>query len=133
LVVVLDHDDRQVTGLQQVNLRFETTPLSLYEWRIRRRVSWTMMMVLESQSPLWSRFRYQLPFAVADVGRSLSDKYIREIVKNVVFDFTNKFFQDRRNIAEIISQKIISAVQHRIKIEEGINHVLIYNCQLYIF
>lgn len=48
----------------------------------------------------------------------LTDKYVRELVKNATYDLVKKFLQDHGNSAEAISQKVVETAQNRAKTEE---------------
>lgn len=54
----------------------------------------------------------------AQTKRSLTNKYVREIVRDAVYDLTKKFFQDHANSAESIIEKIINSARSRVKMEE---------------
>lgn len=62
--------------------------------------------------------RMKEPQFAGQTKSSLSDKYVRDLVKTVVYDLIKKFLQDNSNVAEIISQKIIISAQNRVKTEE---------------
>jgi len=48
----------------------------------------------------------------------LTDKYVRELVKNATYDLVKKFLQDHGNSAEAISRQVIETAQNRAKTEE---------------
>ncbi|CAI2189385.1 10426_t:CDS:2, partial [Funneliformis geosporum] len=62
--------------------------------------------------------RMKEPQFAGQTKSSLSDRYVRELVKNASYDLIKKFLQDHGNSAETIGQQIIENAQNRTKTEE---------------
>ncbi|RHZ35471.1 DNA gyrase subunit A [endosymbiont GvMRE of Glomus versiforme] len=62
--------------------------------------------------------RMKEPQFAGQTKSSLTDKHVREIVKNATYELVKKFLQDHGNSAEAISQQIITNAQNRVKSEE---------------